>query len=233
MADRLTHFLDIFRNTWQAGTDARLIVECHAGHAWITLHQPLGLPPFPPKQHHRKLGPARLCRNARRAQAREAASASAETAASTREKAVQTDKPSNEVAVQADPPQSAPLQPQPPKLSQAEQVGHARDNHWAEQAQHFPPSLPFHQTAAVVPAACLPDAQDVSARPPDATAVRQLAAPFPVRSTVPTSPWNLRVVDMLCGDTEYLDGLRTSETQTNFKTELDKILKNLDDNTRR
>ena len=74
MADRLSHFLDTFRNTWQAGTDARLIVECHAGHAWVSLHQPLGIcPPLHKQQHRRQPGPSRLRRRARRAAASAAA----------------------------------------------------------------------------------------------------------------------------------------------------------------
>ena len=142
MADQLSNFLGIFRKTWQAGKDARLVVEFHAGQAWITLHQPIGLPPPPPiKQQQWRPGPYRVRRHARWAQAREAASASAET---TTEKAVQTNKSSPltlEAAVQVDIHLTpAPPQPQDPTAS-AVQAGPAAGQHRAEQAHSYPRTI--------------------------------------------------------------------------------------------
>ena len=117
-----------FCHEWQAGPDAHLVIECHAGKAWITLHQPLGYP-SPPAQHHpRSPGPSRLRRRARRAEARAAASAApTDTPASTAEMAVQANlSPATaEAAVQATPNTAHGIQ------STAAQAGPQ-----AEQAQH-------------------------------------------------------------------------------------------------
>ena len=90
MTDPLANFLSKFCKEWQAGTDARLYVECHAGQAWVSLHQPLGHLPPPPNSSRRPPGPSRLRRSARRALARAAASATTVPSA-TAEIAVQTD----------------------------------------------------------------------------------------------------------------------------------------------
>ena len=71
-----------FQSLWQAGTDARLSLECHAGEAWMNLQVHLSRPPpphplqrqhpppsFNPQQQPRK-SPSRLRRRARRAEAR-------------------------------------------------------------------------------------------------------------------------------------------------------------------
>ena len=124
MADQLSNFLAKFRNEWQAGTDARLVIECHAGQAWITLHQPLGYSSPPPNHHPRQPGPSRLRRRARRAHARAAASVASTNPPSypaTAEMAVQAEivHETSEVAVQADVNQHAP----PPQVP-AVQPGH-------------------------------------------------------------------------------------------------------------
>ena len=62
-----------FQQLWQAGKDARLSMESHAGEAWINLHVYLPTPPQPPRnyrQQKRQPGPSRLRRRERRAAAR-------------------------------------------------------------------------------------------------------------------------------------------------------------------
>ena len=62
-----------FQQLWQAGKDARLSMESHAGGAWINLHVYLPTPPQPPRnyrQQKRQPGPSRLRRRERRAAAR-------------------------------------------------------------------------------------------------------------------------------------------------------------------
>ena len=128
MADQLSNFLVKFRHEWQAGKNARLQIECHAGKAWITLHQPLGYS-SPPAQHHpRRPGPSRLRRRARRADARAAASAAP---TGTAEMAVQADlSPATvEAAVQAT-----------SNTAHGSQSTAAQAGPRAEQAQHPPPS---------------------------------------------------------------------------------------------
>ena len=80
------------------------MIECHAGQAWVLLHQPLGAPPLrPPQKHHRHPGPSRLRRREKRAQAC-AHAAAAENAVAAAEVATQTfigSPQSFSVAVQA------------------------------------------------------------------------------------------------------------------------------------
>ena len=88
MADRLQDFIIKFCTEWRAGTNARMVVECHAGQAWISLHKSLGYPPLIPQydrqpsqpQSHRRASPSQLRRRAKRTQAFVAASAATETA---------------------------------------------------------------------------------------------------------------------------------------------------------
>ena len=87
MADQLNSFMQKFCSLWQAGNDARLNIECHAGQAQIHLqlnihHQPHPQPPPQPQhQHRRHSGPSCLGRRTRRAQARaKAAKAATPTA---------------------------------------------------------------------------------------------------------------------------------------------------------
>ena len=90
MAEQLSSFLRKFCSLWQAGNDARLNLECHAGQARIHLQLNLHPPP-PPQPHHQRPrcpGPSRLRSSARRAEARASA---AKAAAPTAEIAVQTD----------------------------------------------------------------------------------------------------------------------------------------------
>ena len=92
MSDRLRDFVVKFCSEWRAGTNARLVVECHAGQAWIFLHKSLGYPPLVPQYHgrpqqpqyKRRPSPSRLRRRGKRAQARAAASAAPETLVFTR-----------------------------------------------------------------------------------------------------------------------------------------------------
>ena len=138
MADQLSNILTKFCHEWQAGADARLVLECHAGKAWINIHQPLGhLPPPPPKHHPRLPGPSRLRRRARREDARAAARAApTEPPALTAEVAVQTDVSPDEsdAAVQA----SASLAPT--MESPAAQAG-SRAEHSQHHAHHVPGAL--------------------------------------------------------------------------------------------
>ena len=122
MTEPLANFLSKFCKEWQAGTDARLYVECHAGQAWVSLHQPLGhLPPPPPSSSRRPPGPSRLRRSAKRAQARAAASATPVPTA-TAEIAVQTDDAETFAAVAKAVVIPATV-PQPPQAP-ADKAGH-------------------------------------------------------------------------------------------------------------
>ena len=121
MTDQIANFLSKFCKEWQAGTDARLYVECHAGQAWVSLHQPLGHLPPPPSSSRRPPGPSRLRRSAKRAQARAAASATPVPTA-TAEIAVQTDDAETFAAVAKAAVIPAPV-PQPPQAP-ADKAGH-------------------------------------------------------------------------------------------------------------
>ena len=69
-------FVIKFKHLWNAGHDATLKVETHAGEAFVTLQVGLGRPPPPPyhpvPQHHPRhhIGPARQRRRERRAAVR-------------------------------------------------------------------------------------------------------------------------------------------------------------------
>ena len=86
----LNFYLDRFRLECQAGNDARLLFDCHAGQVWVSLHVHGALQP-PQQQHRRHHGPSRLRRRARRAEARASAAAAAKAVTVTAEIAVQTD----------------------------------------------------------------------------------------------------------------------------------------------
>ena len=109
MTETLDNLLKSFQETWQAGKDARLFLECHAGQVWTNLQLRISHPP-PPKHHHPlKPGPSCLRRRARRAEAREAAEKAASSEPSTiketAEVAAQTENTAKEtcdVAEQAD-----------------------------------------------------------------------------------------------------------------------------------
>ena len=45
----LDYLINQFRQEWRAGKDARVQLECHAGHAWLSLHLHVQYPP--PPQH--------------------------------------------------------------------------------------------------------------------------------------------------------------------------------------
>jgi hypothetical protein len=82
------HSLLQFYSLWQAGNDARLNLECHAGKAQIHLQlhlhlqpQPHHHPPPPPQQPRLHLGPSQLRRRARRELARATAAEAANPAA--------------------------------------------------------------------------------------------------------------------------------------------------------
>ena len=68
----LHSFVGKFWKLWRTGQNARMSVECQAGKATVNLQLDLGLPHYHhPQQHHEKqVGPSRLRRSARRAQAR-------------------------------------------------------------------------------------------------------------------------------------------------------------------
>ena len=77
----------VFQTYWQAGTDARLNIECHAGKVWMNLEVRLSHPPPPLFPHHSHYGappphcqparqsPSRLKRRAKCAEARAVAKA--------------------------------------------------------------------------------------------------------------------------------------------------------------
>ena len=138
MADQLSNFLMKFCHEWQAGADARLVLECHAGKAWINIHQPLGHPPPPPpKPHPRRPGPSRLCRRARREDARAAARAvPTEPPAVTAEVAVQTDVSPDK----SDANVQASASPAPAMEYPAAQAG-PRAEHSQHHAHHGPDAL--------------------------------------------------------------------------------------------
>ena len=75
MSDPFSYFLSKFREIWRDNKDARCIVECHAGQAWISFHHclpcpPPSSPPPPPHRQRRRPNPSRIRRRLRRANAR-------------------------------------------------------------------------------------------------------------------------------------------------------------------
>ena len=74
----LDTFIAQFKQLWQAGLDAHLAVDAHAGKAWVHLHVQLGQAPGPlhqvqpqfPTHRRNRNGPSRQRRRARRAAAR-------------------------------------------------------------------------------------------------------------------------------------------------------------------
>ena len=71
-----------FKNLWESGLDAHLVIDAHAGHAWVDLRVRLGHAPGPP--HHQvhqqatlqsRNGPSQQRRRERRAQERNQAEA--------------------------------------------------------------------------------------------------------------------------------------------------------------
>ena len=126
-------FFQKFQNLWQAGTDARLSLECHAGQVWLNLQVHLLHQPSPSEQHRqptRRQGPSRLRRLARRAEARAAKASATEAAVKVvpTESVVNASNPTKEGAAQASPSppfqeqaavQAAPLQQQPPLQQRA------------------------------------------------------------------------------------------------------------------
>ena len=143
----LSGFLDKFCKVWQAGTDARLSIECHAGQVWVSLYQHILHPHSPPQKHPRRPGPSRLRRRARRVEARAAEKAAA---AATAEVAAQTDDNPRtaDVAVQAT--IVPPVNVQPHEGPPAAQVDHVDRHDCAEQAQHCPTAA-FHVRDEVFP----------------------------------------------------------------------------------
>ena len=122
MAEQLDSFVNKFRSLWQAGNNARLSIECHAGQARVHLQLDLPPPPPPPPQQQRprRSGPSRFRRRARRAEAR-----------ATVAKAV---TPTAEIAVQTDDVHQDPVIAEQAGHNSAEQAGH----NLAEQAQPQP-----------------------------------------------------------------------------------------------
>ena len=83
-----------FQEFRRSGKDALLTMECNAGEAWLQLRVHLLQLHQQHRQKQRKPGPSRLRRRARRVEARAAAEVAAATndsAAKTREKAVEAD----------------------------------------------------------------------------------------------------------------------------------------------
>ena len=165
MAETLGNLLKSFQETWQAGKDAQLFLECHAGQVWMNLQLRLSHPP-PPKHHHpQKPGPSRLRRRARRAEAREAAEKAASSEPSTNketaEVAAQTENTAKEtcdVAEQAD--LHVAAVPAAHHHHEAAQAGHL---HPAVEADLGPPAAQAGRKLPVLQAKQLPQA--VQARP--------------------------------------------------------------------
>ena len=80
MAANITNTVKVFEEYWQAGINAHLHLECHAGKVWMNLEVHLTCPPPPPPPRHHgsqrpRQSPSRLRRRARRAEACAAAKA--------------------------------------------------------------------------------------------------------------------------------------------------------------
>ena len=75
----LLSFLTQLCHLWSSGINARLAVECQAGQATVNLQLDLGLPHGHPQERPQQklVGPSRLGRCARRAQARSEAAVNA------------------------------------------------------------------------------------------------------------------------------------------------------------
>ena len=113
MSDPLEYFFSFskFREIWRDNKDARIIVECHAGQAWISLHHRIPCPPpQPPRRQSqpcpprrpRRPGPSRLRRRARREEARRAIAA-AENAATFKQDTIEGENiTANDTAVQVE-----------------------------------------------------------------------------------------------------------------------------------
>ena len=71
----LQFYLDNFKREWQSGQDSLVYMECHAGQVWLSFHLHVDHPPHKQQEHWCQYGPSRLCRRARRAEARAAANA--------------------------------------------------------------------------------------------------------------------------------------------------------------
>ena len=102
----IKELLHKFQDLWQAGSDACLNLECHAGQVWMKFQVKLCHPPPPKHRPSSRQGPSRLRRRARRAEERAAAAQLAEEVP-TKEVAVQatpTPPHQHHVAVQAAPP---------------------------------------------------------------------------------------------------------------------------------
>ena len=90
----VTEVVKKFQEFWQAGKDARLNLECHAGQVWLHLQVHLPQPPPPQRQqcHPPRQGPSRLRRRARRAEARSKAAEKAANQTATADVSQQTDE---------------------------------------------------------------------------------------------------------------------------------------------
>ena len=89
-----TELFKNFQHLWQAGKDARLNLECHAGQVWLHLQVQLHHPPSPQQYHPHppRQGPSRLRRRARRAEERAKAAANVAPSKSIAEVFAQTDE---------------------------------------------------------------------------------------------------------------------------------------------
>ena len=142
MTDPLTFYLDKFREVWQTGQDACITIECHAGQAWLSIHQrlPPPPPPHPFKQHRGRPSPSRLRRRARRERERSAAVKATNESESASTTVAQI-PPSHDAAVQAEvtaAEQAASPAPEEPQHHQVSQVV-------AEQATHGHGHVPRNQ----------------------------------------------------------------------------------------
>ena len=165
MSDPFSYFLSKFREIWRDNKDARCIVECHAGQAWISFHHCLPCPPpsSPPTPPHRQRrpNPSRIRRRLRRANARAVAAQATldcvqrveddgTVLAGQTDKSVQTAVPSTvDKTVQANIQQEAQQAPAPGKASPDEPPYHctavqARHDHAGNQ-QHQVRQQDHHQ----------------------------------------------------------------------------------------
>ena len=139
MTDVTTELLTKFNQFCRAGKNARLSLECRDGQVWAYLHVQLPRHHAAPAQHHRRPGPSRLRRRARRAAARKnAAEEVAENSDNIREVVTQADNiQSADAAAQAPTADVSPLfildRDQP---ADEEAAGHV------VQQQHIEPQIP-------------------------------------------------------------------------------------------
>ena len=193
-----------FQDLWQAGSDACLNLECHAGQVWMKFQVKVCHPPPPKHRRSSRQGPSRLRRRARRADER-AASAQVAEKVPTKEVAAQatpTPPHQHHVAVQAT--------PSPPHQHHVAVQAAPPPRHQHNVAvQAAPPQR--HQHHVAVQAVPVP----LLHRQQQAVAVRASPQQQVLHS-------QHTVYDALCPDDEYLPGLGQLPRVTASRDRLDR-----------